>query len=75
MSVVYVVKRHDTDTWNPGRPVLVAICMTHEGARQWISDETQGLHPESGWSYTKTPDVDWWIDYGAFTIEEVTVFP
>ena len=64
---LYVIKRHQTDSYNAGPPVFLGVAATPEAAKLWIQNEVDGLHNTSH-TYAKGYSVDWWIEYGTFSI-------
>jgi hypothetical protein len=72
--IVTVIKQHDPDSWSGGPGIFRAVADSEEHARQWIQDEVDGKHPDSGHSYASGQSVDWWIKYGTFTLEDAVLY-
>lgn len=70
---VYVIKRHETDSWNAGPPVFCAVAGSQESALRWIQDEVDHKH-DSGHRYMQGKPAQRWVDYGTFSIKETEVF-
>lgn len=68
--IVWIVKHHQTDTWNAGAPYFCVAAISEEAAKRWIEMETKSSQYAQGPSYTP----EWWISYGTFSITEVEVF-
>lgn len=66
-----VVKKHQTESWNPGPPLFCVVATDEGAAKRWIQDEVDGKHDPSFSSFAKGKTADWWLAYGTFSITPV----
>jgi hypothetical protein len=73
MTTVIAIKKHDRDSLNANNPILIAVAKDKTAAMQWIQDEVDHKHPESGTSYMQGKSVGWWVEYGTFSLTTMEV--